>query len=108
MSRVSSTPAPDWGQQRDFYTFAPETLGQELPEFRIIREVGKGSMGIVYEARVRSSGDHIALKVLPPSLTLTERALARFAEQQSFLYGLLAIGISLLMGWAAGRLFALD
>ena len=37
-----------------------------------------------------------------------EAALARFAEQQSFLYGLLAIGISLLMGWAAGRLFALD
>jgi uncharacterized protein (TIGR02186 family) len=37
-----------------------------------------------------------------------ERAVARFAEKQSFFYGLLAIGISLLMGWIAGRLFALD
>jgi len=37
-----------------------------------------------------------------------ERAVARFAENQSFFYGLLAIAISLLMGWAAGRLFALD
>ena len=36
-----------------------------------------------------------------------ERAIAVFAEQQSFLYGLLAIAISLLMGWAAGRLLAL-
>jgi serine/threonine protein kinase len=35
-------------------------------------------MGIVYEARLRSTGERIALKVLPPSLTLTERALARF------------------------------
>ncbi|MCA8948079.1 MAG: protein kinase [Planctomycetes bacterium] len=93
MSTRSSTPlpdddrgpddrdAPDWGSARDFYTFAPETLAQELPEFEILREVGKGSMGIVYEARVRSSGDHIALKVLPPSLTLTERALARFYRE---------------------------
>lgn len=36
-----------------------------------------------------------------------ERAVAVFAEKQSFLYGLLAIAISLLMGWAAGRLLAL-
>ena len=73
--------APDFGQRRDFYTFAPETLAQELPGFAIVREVGKGSMGIVYEARLRSSGQRIALKVLPPSLTLTERALARFLRE---------------------------
>lgn len=36
-----------------------------------------------------------------------ERAVALFAEQQSFLYGLLAVAFSLLMGWIAGRLFAL-
>lgn len=36
-----------------------------------------------------------------------EGAVARFADQQSFLYGLLAVVISLLMGWLAGRLFAL-
>ena len=69
---------PDWGRHTDFYTFAPETLAQELPQFEIVREVGKGSMGIVYEARVRATGARIALKVLPPSLSLTERALARF------------------------------
>ncbi len=73
--------APDFGSRRDFYTFAPETLAQELPDFEIVREVGKGSMGIVYEARVRATGQRIALKILPPSLTLTERALARFLRE---------------------------
>jgi hypothetical protein len=72
---------PDFGLRRDFYTFAPESLAHELPEFDIVREVGKGSMGIVYEARQRATGQRIALKVLPPSLTLTERALARFLRE---------------------------
>ena len=72
---------PDFGEARDFYTFAPETLAKELHEFELLRELGKGSMGIVFEARRRASGEHIALKVLPPSLTLTERALARFLRE---------------------------
>jgi serine/threonine protein kinase len=71
----------DFGERRDFYTFAPETLAQDLPEFELLREVGKGSMGIVFEARVKATGQRIALKVLPPSLTLTERALARFLRE---------------------------
>lgn len=36
-----------------------------------------------------------------------ERLVADFAEQSSFLYGLLAVALSLLTGWLAGRLFAL-
>jgi serine/threonine protein kinase len=72
---------PDFGQHRDFQTFAPETLGDALPEFEIVRELGKGSMGIVYEARRREDGRRIALKVLPPSLTLSERTLARFLRE---------------------------
>lgn len=35
-----------------------------------------------------------------------ERFVALFAEQQSFLYGLLTMAVSVLMGWLAGRLFA--
>ena len=73
--------APDFGARRDFYTFEPASLARDLPQFEILREVGKGSMGIVYEARVRATGERVALKILPPSLTLTERALARFLRE---------------------------
>jgi hypothetical protein len=36
-----------------------------------------------------------------------EGAIVRFADERSFWYGLLAVSVSVLMGWIAGRLFAL-
>lgn len=36
-----------------------------------------------------------------------EGVIVRFADEQSFWYGLLAVSVSVLMGWIAGRLFAL-
>jgi hypothetical protein len=52
-----------------------------LGDYRILREVGRGGMGIVYEAEQESLGRHIALKVLPGAATLDPRSLQRFQRE---------------------------
>src|SRR5262249_52365263 len=61
-----------------FTEWLPGTL---LGEFRIIREVGRGGMGIVYEAEQLSLGRRIALKVLPFAWSLDSRQLQRFKNE---------------------------
>ena len=55
--------------------------GKELGDFRIVREVGKGGMGIVYEAEQLSLRRRVALKVLPFAATMDPRHLQRFHNE---------------------------
>jgi serine/threonine protein kinase len=59
---------------------AGERLG-ELGDFRLIREVGRGGMGVVYEAEQLSLRRRVALKVLPLAATMDPRQLQRFRHE---------------------------
>jgi serine/threonine protein kinase/Flp pilus assembly protein TadD len=52
-----------------------------LGDFRIVREVGRGGMGVVYEAVQVSLGRPVALKVLPFAAALDARQLWRFKNE---------------------------
>jgi serine/threonine protein kinase len=53
----------------------------ELGDFRLIREIGRGGMGVVYEAEQISLARRVALKILPFAGMLDPRQLQRFQNE---------------------------
>ena len=54
---------------------------RRLGEYRIVREIGRGGMGVVYEAEQESLGRRVALKVLPPQALGDARHVERFQRE---------------------------
>jgi len=54
---------------------------RQVGEYRILREIGRGGMGIVYEAHQHSLNRQVALKMLPFGAVLDPRKIARFRNE---------------------------
>ncbi|MCX8035619.1 MAG: protein kinase [Candidatus Sumerlaeia bacterium] len=58
-----------------------DLLGQDIAGFRIVREIGRGGMGVVFEAEQIRLGRPVALKMLHPALTVDGEFLRRFERE---------------------------
>ena len=79
MERLKPTPSADSGAKGEpgapHSEFrAPSSLG----EYRLLREIGRGGMGVVYEALQEPLGRRVAIKVLPAQLFANEKLRSRF------------------------------
>ena len=69
------------GRRRAAPNRPPEGWNRHLGDYRLVREIGRGGMGVVYEAEQLSLGRRVALKVLPFAAVMDQKQLARFTNE---------------------------
>jgi tetratricopeptide (TPR) repeat protein/tRNA A-37 threonylcarbamoyl transferase component Bud32 len=59
----------------------PDRPPERIGEYTIVCEIGRGGMGVVYEANHEALGRRVAIKVLPESLLANEKVRSRFQRE---------------------------
>lgn len=77
----------------EFTSDSDQTGFQRIGAYRIVREIGRGGMGIIYEAQQESPSRRVAMKVLRPGL-MNREMLKRFQHEAHVLGQLQHSGIA--------------
>ncbi|HEV7406385.1 MAG TPA: serine/threonine-protein kinase [Chthoniobacteraceae bacterium] len=83
--KAAAEPAPVSGIEGTPYDIIdigdPVEVGKKLPQFEILRMLGRGGMGVVYQACQRQLDRMVAIKILPPVDALSRDFVARFTRE---------------------------
>ncbi|WP_020467408.1 FHA domain-containing serine/threonine-protein kinase [Singulisphaera acidiphila] len=67
----------------DFCRAESSSLPQPVPHFTTVRELGRGAMGVVYQAKHNETGKLVALKLIVPESAAARSAVDRFLREMS-------------------------